>query len=94
LELGYSVKVLENFEAGKYRHLPFSENLPYRFMQGNIGNYEDCKIALQDVDIVFDLAMPMMPSLYSEPVLKDYGEYLRTADDHWGIFLEIYFRIV
>jgi hypothetical protein len=90
LKLGYSVKLLESFETGKYRHVPFSENVHYQFMQGHIGNYEDCKIALQNVDIVFDLAMPRLSIMYSKPSLKDYEEYLRIAGYHWGIFWNLF----
>jgi hypothetical protein len=74
---------MDNFETGKYRHLPFAQELPYEFMQGYIGNLKDCSKALQDVDIVFDLGMPVVPDTNSYE-LKDFGEYLKIADGHWS----------
>ena len=71
---------MDDFETGKYRHLPFAQELPYEFMQGYIGNFKDCIRAVQDVEIVFDLGMPLVP----RTELKDFGEYLKIADGHWS----------
>lgn len=75
---------MESFETGKYRHIPFSEDVRYEFIQGYVGNHEDCKKAVMNVEIVFDLGLPSIPPPGS---LNDARYYFRTGDEHWSILI-------
>ena len=84
LNHGYRVRIMESFETGKYRHIPFSEDRPYEFMQGYIGNPQDCQKAVKNVDIIFHLGMPAIPTHMRGK--QDVGAYIKIADEHWSIF--------
>ena len=84
LKHGYRVRIMESFENGRYRHIPFSEDKQYEFMQGYIGNYQDCQKAVRDVEIIFHLGMPIIPT--PKKGRQDVGAFVKIGDEHWSIF--------
>ncbi len=74
LEMGYTVRCLDNLSTGKYENIaPFEENERFTFIRGDIRDLETCMEACRGVDYVMNEAawgsVPRsieMPLLYEE----------------------------
>lgn len=74
LEMGYTVRCLDNLSTGKYENIaPFEENEHFTFIRGDIRDLETCMEACRGVDYVMNEAawgsVPRsieMPLLYEE----------------------------
>ena len=74
LDMGYTVRCLDNLSTGKYENIePFMENPGFTFIKGDIRDLEVCKKATEGADYVLNQAawgsVPRsieMPLLYEE----------------------------
>ena len=74
LNLGYTVRCLDNLSTGKYENIePFTTNPKFTFIKGDIRELDTCMEATKDVDYVLNQAawgsVPRsieMPLLYEE----------------------------
>ena len=78
LEMGYEVTCLDNFSTGKQENVDFLINNPkYKFIKGDIRDFETCLEAMKNIDYVLHQAawgsVPRsieMPLLYDEINIK------------------------
>lgn len=70
LILGSRVTVLDNFSTGKRENLaPFESNGSFTLVEGDIRNMEDCRKALQNVDMVLhEAALGSVPRSIKDPM--------------------------
>jgi UDP-N-acetylglucosamine 4-epimerase len=70
LELGYSVRVLDNFTTGKEENIKeFFGHRGFSFMKGDICNLEDCQEACANVDFVLhQAALGSVPRSIANPI--------------------------
>lgn len=73
LELGYKVRVLDNFSTGKKENLEeFIENTRFEVIEGDIRDLETCKKACEDIDYVLhQAAWGSVPRSIKMPVLYE-----------------------
>lgn len=70
LELGYEVRVLDNFSTGKEENIKeFLDHKKFSVMKGDIRNLGDCQIACKDVDYVLhQAALGSVPRSIEDPI--------------------------
>jgi len=85
LDSGNYVVCLDNFSTGKRENLKeFIDNQNFKFIEGDIRNYEDCKKAVEYIDIVFhQAALGSVPRSIKDPV--------SATDVNIGGFVKILF---
>ncbi|MHA5067733.1 SDR family oxidoreductase [Cetobacterium somerae] len=87
LELGYKVRVLDDFSTGKRENIErFLENPKFELVEGDIRNIDTCKEAVKDVDYVLHQAawgsVPRsieMPLIYEEVNIKGHLNMMEAA---------------
>jgi UDP-N-acetylglucosamine/UDP-N-acetylgalactosamine 4-epimerase len=82
---GNFVVCLDNFSTGKRENLKeFKDNPNFKLIEGDIRNYDDCKTAVQNIDIVFhQAALGSVPRSILDPVT--------STDVNIGGFVKILF---
>jgi UDP-N-acetylglucosamine/UDP-N-acetylgalactosamine 4-epimerase len=85
---GNFVVCLDNFSTGKRENIKeFSDNPKFRLIEGDIRNFDDCKIAVENVDIVFhQAALGSVPRSIIDPV--------STTDVNIGGFVKVLFAAI
>jgi UDP-N-acetylglucosamine/UDP-N-acetylgalactosamine 4-epimerase len=85
---GNYVVCLDNFSTGKRENLKtFIDNPKFKFIEGDIRNYDDCIKALEKIDIVFhQAALGSVPRSIKDPI--------STTDVNIGGFVKILFASV
>jgi len=70
LDSGNYVVCLDNFSTGKRENIKdFLENSKFKLIEGDIRNYEDCRKAVDGIDIVFhQAALGSVPRSIKDPV--------------------------
>ena len=72
---GYSVRCLDNFATGKWQNIiPFIERYPDTFQMqvGDIRCLDDCRKAVEDVEIVFhEAALGSVPRSVKDPITSN-----------------------
>lgn len=78
LALDCCVTVLDNFSTGKRENiLPFMENSKFHLIEGDIRNGEDCRKALENVDMVLhEAALGSVPRSIKDPVTSTHVNIL------------------
>ena len=87
LEMGYRVKVLDNFSTGKRENIErFKDNPNFLLIEGDIRDIETCEKAIEDVDYVLHQAawgsVPRsieMPLIYEEINIKGHLNMMEVA---------------
>lgn len=87
LELGYKVRVLDDFSTGKRENVErFLENPKFELIEGDIRNIDICKKAVEDVDYILHQAawgsVPRsieMPLIYEEVNIKGHLNMMEAA---------------
>lgn len=87
LELGYKVRVLDDFSTGKRENIErFLENPKFELVEGDIRNIDTCKEAVKDVDYILHQAawgsVPRsieMPLIYEEVNIKGHLNMMEAA---------------
>lgn len=85
LSYGNYIACLDNFSTGKRENLvDFIGNPNFKLIEGDIRNYDDCKTAVKDIDIVFhEAALGSVPRSIIDPVT--------TTDVNIGGFVKMLF---
>jgi UDP-N-acetylglucosamine 4-epimerase len=85
LRSGNYVVCLDNFSTGKRENLvDFIGNPNFKLIEGDIRNYDDCKAAVKDIDIVFhEAALGSVPRSIVDPI--------SSTDVNIGGFVKILF---
>ena len=69
VELGHSVRVLDNLITGKRENLAHIDG-EFEFIEGDLRQPEVCKAACRDIDVVFhEAAFPSVPKSVDDPQL-------------------------
>lgn len=87
LEMGYRVRVLDNFSTGKRENIErFKDNPNFLLIEGDIRDIETCEKAIEDVDYVLHQAawgsVPRsieMPLIYEEINIKGHLNMMEVA---------------
>ncbi|MGL5099127.1 MAG: SDR family oxidoreductase, partial [Fusobacteriaceae bacterium] len=87
LELGYQVKVLDDFSTGKRENLErFKENSNFELIEGDMRNFEICEKAVEGVDYILHQAawgsVPRsieMPLVYEDINIKGHLNMMEAA---------------
>jgi UDP-N-acetylglucosamine/UDP-N-acetylgalactosamine 4-epimerase len=85
LNSGNKVVCLDNFSTGKRENLKeFIGNPAFKLIEGDIRNYNDCKKAVENIDIVFhEAALGSVPRSIKDPIT--------TTDVNIGGFVKMLF---
>jgi UDP-N-acetylglucosamine 4-epimerase len=85
LNSGNKVVCLDNFSTGKRENLKeFIGNPVFKLIEGDIRNYNDCKKAVENIDIVFhEAALGSVPRSIKDPIT--------TTDVNIGGFVKMLF---
>jgi UDP-N-acetylglucosamine 4-epimerase len=85
LNSGNKVVCLDNFSTGKRENLKeFIGNHAFKLIEGDIRNYNDCKKAVENIDIVFhEAALGSVPRSIKDPIT--------TTDVNIGGFVKMLF---
>ena len=78
LRMGCIVTVLDNFSTGKRENLAaFADNKNFHLIEGDIRNMEDCRKALENVDMVLhEAALGSVPRSIKDPVTSTHVNIL------------------
>ncbi len=70
LQLNNKVVCLDNFITGSKTNIkPFLDNSNYKFIKGDIRNYEDCELAVKNIDYVLhQAALGSVPRSIENPI--------------------------
>ncbi|MGL5623299.1 MAG: SDR family oxidoreductase [Cetobacterium sp.] len=87
LNLGYKVRVLDNFSTGKRKNIEkFLENSNFELIEGDIRNIEICKKSVENIDYILHQAawgsVPRsieMPLIYEEVNIKGHLNMMEAA---------------
>ena len=73
LNLGYTVRCLDNLSTGKYENIePFTTNPKFTFIKGDIRDLDTCMEATKDVDYVLtQAAWGSVPRSIEKPLLYE-----------------------
>jgi UDP-N-acetylglucosamine 4-epimerase len=73
IDRGYFVKCLDNFSTGKIENISHLENHKlFRFIEGDIRDFETCKKACDGIDIVFhQAALGSVPRSIADPITSN-----------------------
>lgn len=85
LDAGNEVVCLDNFSTGKRKNIEvFLGNPHFKFIEGDIRNYDDCLNAVKEIDYVFhEAALGSVPRSIKDPVT--------TTDVNIGGFVKMLF---
>ncbi len=82
LELGESVRVIDNFSTGKKENIKeFIENSNFKLTEGDLTNLDVCREAVKGVDfILHQAAIPSVPRSISNPLVSNNANIVGTLN--------------
>ena len=76
---GHRVRILDNFSTGKHENIPQSDNI--EVIEGDIGDYDTVRAAMQQVDKVFhEAAIASVPETVGNPLSSERVNYRGTLN--------------
>jgi UDP-glucose 4-epimerase len=76
---GHQVRILDNFSTGKRENIPESSDV--EVVEGDVGNYETVRTAIEGVDIVYhEAAIASVPETVGNPLASERINYRGTLN--------------
>ncbi len=76
---GHRVRILDNFSTGKHENIPPSTDV--EVIEGDVGNYDTVRDAMEQVDIVFhEAAIASVPETVGNPLASERVNYRGTLN--------------
>jgi len=76
---GHRVRILDNFSTGKHENIPDSDAI--ELIEGDVGNYDTVRTAMERVDIVFhEAAIASVPETVGNPLASERVNYRGTLN--------------
>ena len=76
---GHCVRILDNFSTGKHENIPASADV--EVIEGDVGNYDTVRTAMEQVDIVFhEAAIASVPETVGNPLSSERVNYRGTLN--------------
>lgn len=76
---GHRVRILDNFSTGKHENIPDSADI--EVIEGDVGDYETVRTAMQQVDFVFhEAAIASVPETVGNPLASERVNYRGTVN--------------
>jgi UDP-glucose 4-epimerase len=76
---GHQVRILDNFSTGKRENIPESSDV--EVVEGDVGNYETVRAAIEGVDIVYhEAAIASVPETVGNPLASERINYRGTLN--------------
>ncbi|MGB5177417.1 MAG: NAD-dependent epimerase/dehydratase family protein [Gammaproteobacteria bacterium] len=76
---GHRVRILDNFSTGKHENIPQSDNV--EVMEGDVGDYDTVRTAMQQVDFVYhEAAIASVPETVGNPLASERVNYRGTVN--------------
>ena len=76
---GHRVRILDNFSTGKRENIPASGDV--EVIEGDVGNYETVRAAIESVDIVYhEAAIASVPETVGNPLASERINYRGTLN--------------
>jgi UDP-glucose 4-epimerase len=76
---GHRVRILDNFSTGKHENIPTSDNV--EVIEGDVGNYDTVRTAMEQVDIVFhEAAIASVAETVGNPLASERVNYRGTLN--------------
>ena len=76
---GHQVRILDNFSTGKHENIPASDDV--EVIEGDVGDYDTVKSAMQDINMVFhEAAIASVPETVGNPLASERVNYRGTLN--------------
>ncbi|MEN8206948.1 MAG: SDR family oxidoreductase [Pseudomonadota bacterium] len=76
---GHRVRILDNFSTGKHENIPVSDDV--EVIEGDVGNYDTVRTAMEQVDIVYhEAAIASVPETVGNPLASERINYRGTLN--------------
>jgi UDP-glucose 4-epimerase len=76
---GHRVRILDNFSTGKHENIPAARDI--EVIEGDVGNYDTVRSAMEQVDIVFhEAAIASVPETVGNPLASERVNYRGTLN--------------
>ena len=76
---GHRVRILDNFSTGKHENIPASADV--EVIEGDVGDYDTVRAAMEQVDIVFhEAAIASVPETVGNPLSSERVNYRGTLN--------------
>ena len=76
---GHRVRILDNFSTGKHENIPASADV--KVIEGDVGDYDTVRAAMEQVDIVFhEAAIASVPETVGNPLSSERVNYRGTLN--------------
>lgn len=76
---GHRVRILDNFSTGNHENIPQSDNV--EVMEGDVGDYDTVRTAMQQVDFVYhEAAIASVPETVGNPLASERVNYRGTVN--------------
>lgn len=76
---GHRVRILDNFSTGKHENIPASDHV--EVIEGDVGNYDTVRAAMEQVDVVFhEAAIASVPETVGNPLSSERVNYRGTLN--------------
>ena len=76
---GHRVRILDNFSTGKHENIPASDHI--EVIEGDVGNYDTVRAAMEEVDFVFhEAAIASVPETVGNPLSSERVNYRGTLN--------------
>ena len=76
---GHRVRILDNFSTGKRENIP--DSAAVEVIEGDVGDYETVRLAMEQVDIVFhEAAIASVPETVGNPLASERVNYRGTLN--------------
>ena len=76
---GHQVRILDNFSTGKHENIPASDHV--EVVEGDVGDYDTVKSAMQDINMVFhEAAIASVPETVGNPLASERVNYRGTLN--------------
>jgi UDP-glucose 4-epimerase len=76
---GHQVRILDNFSTGKHENIPTSDHV--EVIEGDVGDYDTVRTAMQDIDMVFhEAAIASVPETVGNPLASERVNYRGTLN--------------
>lgn len=76
---GHAVRILDNFTTGKHENIPAAAGV--EVIEGDVGDFETVRRAMQDIDYVFhEAAIASVPETVGDPLASERVNYRGTLN--------------
>ena len=76
---GHRVRILDNFSTGKHENIPATADV--EVIEGDVGNYDTVRTAMEQVDIVYhEAAIASVPETVGNPLASERVNYRGTLN--------------